>query len=118
MWALEEQINFYSKKQFYEMLHMILEQYIDAVMNFYCILKMESNNLKYVKRIKEKFLKVLYENRKFISIPNEKKKYIMQVFHPRIMNIYWHVKVGYDIFKNAGFKELIFKCIKFIRKRI
>ena len=89
LWALEQQISFYDKIQFNQMLEELCKFYLENATEIYKKVKYELKDRALQKKIYND-TKIIYKKyKKQIKFEKKQLIYTIGVFHPRIIRIYW-----------------------------
>ena len=89
LWALEQQISFYDKIQFNQMLEELCKFYLENATEIYKKVNYELKDRALQKKIYND-TKIIYKKyKKQIKFEKKQLIYTIGVFHPRIIRIYW-----------------------------
>lgn len=92
LWALKQQMEFFSKIHYQKMRILITRRYIFATARLYFEASRSNTEPKIIRQLRRILKRVYCNKKKGIQFSKQERIYIQEAIHPRLMAIYWKLK--------------------------
>ena len=92
LWALEEQIKFYTKIKFFKMVNAVGIRFIRESMREYENIQKYLQDQKQAKKLRRRIVRFFVKERKRVNISREETLDIFTRLYPRPMHFFWKIK--------------------------